>query len=178
MKDEDLRRTVLELVEEFGAKDSMLQSGTVLQHSAERLGIHGNREGEQALLTYFGDLFRIGYLAWGYNLANASPPFCHITKRGRQALSRLGRDPANPDGYMVHLRSLGPMSATTEAYIQEALSTYSAGCAKATAVMVGAATESIVLDVRDQLVSRLETLGQPIPKKLGQWKASTPKTYR
>ena len=174
MNDQDLRRTVLEVVDEFGSSpNSALQSATVLQKSAERLEIRQDVEAEQALLAFFGDLFRIGYLAWGHNISNPAPPFCHITKRGRQALSQIGRDPANPDGYMSYLRTLGPMNATTEAYIDEALSTYAAGCFKATAVMVGVATESIVLTLRDAIVARLGVLGQPIPKKLNDWRCKT-----
>ncbi|MCZ6529279.1 MAG: hypothetical protein O6949_02965 [Chloroflexi bacterium] len=174
MNDEDLRRTVLEVVEEFGTREnSALQSATVLQNSAQRLGIRQNPEAERAILAYFGDLFRIGYLAWGHDLANPAPPFCHITKRGRQTLSQMGRDPSNPDGYMQHLGTLGSMSSTTEAYIREALATYSAGCAKATAVMVGVATESIILDLRDELISRLTSLGQAPATKLSDWKCKT-----
>jgi hypothetical protein len=89
MDGEQLRRTLLEVVRELGSRrDSTLQSASVLEESAKRLGIRGVDQ-EQALLTFFGDLFRIGYLAWGYNLINAAPPFCHITDRGRAALAAL-----------------------------------------------------------------------------------------
>jgi len=157
---EHIRRTVLEVVRDFGARpDSYLQSAAVLQESAKRLGIRGIEQ-EQALLTFFGDLFRIGYLAWGFNLSNPAPPFCHITDRGRRALAALSRDPSNPDGYLANLRAIGRLNPVSESYIREALATYAAGCFKATAVMVGAAAESVVLELRDVLVARLDTLGK------------------
>jgi len=175
MKDEDIRRTVLEVVQEFGTvKNSILQAGTVIQHSVQRLDIPPHDlDSQQALLAFFGDLFRTGYLAWGYNIANPSPPFCHITQRGRQALSKLGRDPTNPDGYIHHLKTIGTMNGITEAYIKEALRTYNAGCEKATTVMVGVATESIVLELRDELVKKLAEVGQSVPKNLNDWKIKT-----
>ena len=47
--------------------------------------------------------------------------------------------------------------------MSEALTTYDANCIKATAVMVGAAAESLVLEVRDTLV---ESLGGDVPQNL------------
>ena len=170
MDGEQIRRTVLEVVRDFGARpDSYLQSAAVLQESAKRLGIRGIEQ-EQALLTFFGDLFRIGYLAWGFNLSNPAPPFCHITDRGRRALAALSRDPSNPDGYLANLRAIGRLNPVSESYIREALATYAAGCFKATAVMVGAAAESVVLELRDVLVARLDALGQTRPPDLDDWR--------
>ena len=167
---EKLRRTVLEVVRELGARpDSHLQSGAVLQTSAQRLGIRGIEQ-EQALLVFWGDLFRIGYLAWGYNLSNPSPPFCHITDLGRKALAAFSRDPANPDGYMANLRAIGKLNPISESYVREALATYAAGCFKATAVMVGAAAESVVLQLRDVLGTRLDVIGQARPPDLDDWR--------
>ena len=170
MDGEQLRRTLLEVVREFGSRrDSYLQSASVLEESAKRLGIRGVDQ-EQALLTFFGDLFRIGYLAWGYNLINSAPPFCHITDRGRAALAALSRDPSNPDGYLANLHSNGTLNPVAESYIREALATYGAACFKATAVMVGAAAESVILELRDALVTRLDALKKPRPPDLDDWR--------
>lgn len=170
MDGETLRRTVLEVVNELGGgEDNYLQSASVLEESARRLDVRGV-EDEQALLTFFGDLFRIGYLAWGYNLSNPAPPFCHITNRGRVALATLSRDPSNPDGYLANLYARGNLNPVSESYIREALATYAAGCFKATAVMVGAAAESIVLEFRDSLGARLDALENPHPPDLDDWR--------
>jgi len=172
---ERIRRTVLEVVSGHPVT-SPLQAATVLSESVRRLRADGGFAGlqqEQALLTFFGDLFRIGYLAWGYNVSNPGPPFCHITERGRGALAKLSRDPSNPDGYLAHLRSVAPMPAVTESYVREALSTYSAGCFKAAAVMIGVAAESVVLELRDAVGARLDALGRPRPKALDDWRVKT-----
>jgi hypothetical protein len=172
MDGRELRKTVLEVVKEAGTRqNTALQSATILHESAKRLNIRGIEE-QRALLAFFGDLFRIGYLAWGHDLLNSSPPFCHITDRGRIALAAVSRDPTNPDGYLANLQVSGSLNPVTESYIREALATYAAGCFKATAVMVGAAAESVVLQVRDSLAARHDELGKPRPSGLDDWRIS------
>lgn len=167
-----IRTVVLEVIEDLLKQygNGNLQSGSVLQRAASRLGQPRDLQSEQALLASFYDLFRTGYLSWGTNLANPAPPFCHVTELGRRALAQHSRDPANPDGYMAHLRSQGAVDPVGESYIREALNTFNAACFKATAVMVGGAAESLVLGVRDALVTKLQTLGQPIPSALSDWR--------
>lgn len=165
-----LRAVLLEVVDDLSSQNTYLQSGGVLQKAAQRLGIQHNLQAEQMLLTFFYDLFRTGYLSWGYNLANQAPPFFHITALGRQALAQRSRDPANPDGYLANLRAKARIGAVTESYITEALETFNAACFKATAVMVGAAAESVVLAIRDALIAKLQTLGHSVPADLGDWR--------
>lgn len=157
------------LLEELRDHKYSLQSGTVLREAARRLsGVN-----QQALLTAFSDLFRTGHIAWGYNLDNPDPPFLHVTEQGRRALAHLSRDPLNADGYMAHLDGAAQISPIARSYVVEGLRTYGADCYKASAVMVGAASERIVLDVRDLLVARMHALGQPVPSNLTTWKIGT-----
>jgi len=62
----ELRDVVLQIIEDLSKEYTYLQSGAVLQRAQKRLGIT-KLEDEQALLAFFHDLFRIGYLSWGYN---------------------------------------------------------------------------------------------------------------
>jgi len=173
MDGEVLRQAVLEEVARLSARGSELQSGSVLQAAAQRLGIIGisvqDTEHQQALLTFWHDLFRSGYLAWGLNLSNPSPPFCHLTEQGRQALSHISRDPLNPSGYLSSLRSRVTLSDIVNSYIEEALRTWNADCYKATAVMIGVASESMILEIRDVLSARMDSLGQTKPADLMHW---------
>src|SRR6185369_6558113 len=86
-----------------GTDNPNLQSDTILQDIAYKLGIINDHDSERALLTMFHDLFRTGYLAWGYNVQNTRPPFFHITQQGRKALEHLSHDPMNPDGYLAYV---------------------------------------------------------------------------
>jgi hypothetical protein len=169
MDGSQLRAIVLQIIDELSTQYTSLQSGAVLQRAYSRLQIQRKTD-EEALLTFFYDLFRIGYLSWGCNLANPSPPFFHVTKLGREALASHSRDPANPDGYLLHLCGTSGIAPITESYIREALRTFNSGCFKATAVMVGAAAESIVLEIRGVLVHKLELANATIPKALNDWR--------
>jgi len=94
----------------------------------------------------------------------------HLTALGRQALALRSRDPANPDGYLAHLRARAAVGPVTDSYITEPLNTFNAACFKATAVMVGAAAESLALGVRDALIARLQVLGKSVPPALSDWR--------
>jgi hypothetical protein len=169
MQGTDIRAVVLEVVDDLSRKYDNLQSGSVLKEASRRLP-RRDRATDQALLTVFYDLFRTGYLSWGHDLPNPDPPFFHLTVLGRQALALRSRDPANPDGYLAHLRARATIGSVTDSYITEALNTFNAACFKATAVMVGAAAESLILGVRDALVGRLQALGRSVPASLNDWR--------
>jgi hypothetical protein len=148
---------------------STLQQSTVLDAVARNLGTYD----PQAILTQWGELFRTGLLAWGFNLSNPNPPFFHVTERGRQALAHLTRDPSNPAGYLRHLASIAPIDTVAMSYLTEGLECYVAGLFKAAAVMVGTAAESVILNLRNGAVEKLNALGKPVPKGMEDWRVKT-----
>jgi len=81
--------------------------------------------------------------------------------------------PANPDGYLAQ-SEISKINDISLSYLKEALRTYNSDCCKATAVMVGAATESLVLELRDAIVSTMSSkLSQASLKGLKSWKMNT-----
>jgi hypothetical protein len=172
----DIRETLLKVIQDLQPKsprDGSLQQVSVLNHTTDRLGIVNDLDLEQAVLAQWHDLFRTGYLAWGHNLSNASPPFFHVTARGRRALEKVSRDPGNPAGYLKHLQASAKLNSLASSYLLEGLECYVNDLVKSAAVMIGAASESIVLDLRDVLVKRLTKLGLSIPPKLQDWRVKT-----
>jgi hypothetical protein len=172
----DIRETMLTVVQDMlpkGPLDGSLQQSSVLQEAANRLGINRDPDLELALLTLWNDLFRTGYLAWGMNLSNPNAPFFHVTDRGRSALQRLSRDPGNPAGYLSHLQSIGELNPIAKSYLDEGLECFSAGLHKAAAVMLGAAAESIILELRENVLARLTNLGIEPSKQLLDWRIKT-----
>ena len=161
---------MLEVIKEYSLRDNSLQSGSILDETARRLNVRNNILVEQAIMTFFHDLFRAGQIAWGYNLSNPNPPFCHLTDIGRKTLENYSRDPSNPDGYWAYLSNLGNLNTVARSYIEEALRTYSSNCFKATAVMVGAASESLALELRDALVDRIKDKGDLPSASLSDWR--------
>ena len=146
-----------------------LQQGSILEAVARKVG----RGHDEAILTQWSELFRTGLLAWGMNLSNPNPPFFHLTERGRKALAHLTRDPSNPTGYLRHLASIARLTPVADSYLREGLECYVAGLFKASAVMIGAAAESLILSLRDETVQRLTTLGAGVPKQLQDWRVKT-----
>lgn len=167
-----IRETLLHVMKEYSGRPGYFQTRQILSEVARRLNLRGEAQ-EQALLTLWADMHRLGIVATGYNLDNSEAPFCHLTSLGRRTLASLSRDPANPDGYMSVLHAGGPLQAVAESYIEEALAAYNSSCFKAAAVMVGAASESLILDLRDTLVGRLGDLGRKPSSKLSDWRAKT-----
>jgi hypothetical protein len=162
-----------QLMQIVATKGNSFQQGSILRECAQALKI-GYDEGQQhLLLTCWYDLFRNGYLSWGLNLDNPNPPFCHLTEIGRKALENFSRDPANTDGYLSYLRNRAGLNDVARSYIVEALATYNANCFKSTAVMIGCATESLILELRDELVTKLLGLKRPYPKQLDDWRIKT-----
>lgn len=168
-----IRQTLLQVCDEYARiGPGYFQSGPVLNETSNRLSIR-TLEDQQALLTVWGDLFRLGVLGWGYDLSNTAPPFMHLTEVGRRTLSNLSRDPYNPAGYLAAVRPLLTTGSVALSYLEEGVNTFQAGCMKATAVMVGASAESLVLDVRDTLVARLNAIGAPVSARLTDWRVKT-----
>lgn len=167
---QEIRRVFLEVINELSRRGSSLQSGVVLREVQSRLNIRNNLEMEQVLLTFWHDLLRSGYLAWGYDLANPDPPFCHLTEQGRRTLSNLSRDPANPEGYLAHVTRTAPLNPIADSYLKEAIHSYNNNCYKASAVMIGAAAESIILVLREVLVTKIQGLTRTPPRDLLDWR--------
>jgi hypothetical protein len=150
-----------------------LQQGYVLESAARKLRANQNPEIEQAILTQWNELFRTGILAWGLNIANPNSPFFHLTERGRRALANLTRDPSNPAGYLRHLASVATLDPIAMSYLAEGLDCYVAGLFKASAVMIGCAAESVILNLRDLTIQKLTTLARTTPQNLNDWRIKT-----
>ncbi len=167
-----LRNTLLETVGGL-SKNHKLTTGLILGKMGENVGLPFVRQHAEELLTYLYDLFRTGHLSWGMNYENPDPPWCHLTEKGRKALEVFSRDPANPAGYLSHVQKLKPVNPVALSYVKEALSTYNSDCFRATAVMIGVGTESIVLELRETLSKRMKDLGKSPSRHLEDWKVKT-----
>ena len=172
----DIREAIIAVASEQRPKhqsEQSLQQSAVLEAVVKRLGRSHDREFEQAILTQWHDLFRTGVFAWGYDVNNPNPPFFHFTDLGRRALERLSRDPSNPSGYLRHLSGVTPLNPTANSYVAEGLDCFVAGHYKAAAVMIGAASESLILELRDGVSARLAQTNQQAPKGLADLRVKT-----
>lgn len=127
---------------------------------------------QKAILILFNDYLRSGLIGMGDPKSVGSisvgswPTSFHLTPEGNELLEQASRDPINPAGYLANIEEDAALDATTKDYVEEALRTYRACCFKATAVMIGAAVENLILNLRDELVGRLKARGDTQTKKL------------
>lgn len=171
----ELRKLLLEIIEQNSPRrpeDCSLQWNTVRIALRERFG-RATLNVQRAVLTQWQELFTAGILAWGADWDNPEPPFFHVTDKGRRALDALARSPDNPLGYLRYVASVASLNPVAESYLREGLACFNAGLHKAAAVMVGAAAESVVLELRDVVVGRLEREGKSPPAKLSDWRVRT-----
>jgi len=173
MATDDVRSVLLKVIEDVASKRGpVFDEFEVIDETKKRLEAH-DIETQHAILDAWHDLYRVGILSWGFNAetrANTTPPWVHLTALGKKTIVNVSRDPSNPAGYVASLDALIPRGTVARSYIDEAVRTYGAGCDKATAVMVGAAAETLTLDLRDALLARMVTLGKTPSKKLGDWR--------
>jgi hypothetical protein len=86
-----------------------------------------------------------------------------------KTLQHASRDPINQTGYLAYLAQESPLDPAALSYVEEALSTYRLCCYKATAMLIGAAIELLVLDLRDCLVDGLKRSGKAPSANLNGW---------
>jgi hypothetical protein len=165
-----VRECLLQVIAEHADGGGALQSAHVLDETYSRFGRRKDQSLEQAILTAYYDLFRTGYLAWGQDIRNADPPHFHLTELGRKALATLSRDPGNPDGYLNVLSRSASLNPIADSYIREALACFVHDLPKAAAVMVGCASESMAVELRDAITARLQTLNHPFPPDIDDWR--------
>ena len=172
---QDVRAVLLEVIQEQSPQNAMqnMQSNSVLRAAVERLGIARDNVSEQILLTEWHELFRTGHMSWGFNISNPGPPFCHVTTRGEHALGNLARDPSNPSGYMQHLNANAEINDICKSYLSESLDCYMNGLYKAAAVMLGAASESIIIELRDTTVNKINEVSGDLPRGIDDWRIKT-----
>ena len=157
----DFRAVLLQVVaDQQQMRTGGLNQTGILHEATQRFKPRLTPQEEQALLTAWYDLFRSGHLSWGYNLNNPDPPFCHVTEQGRRTLAQINRDPSNPDGYLAYLSSRATLNSLAAAYVGEAIGTYNTNHFRAAAVMIGVASESMALDLRDALIAGIARTGR------------------
>lgn len=110
------------------------------------------REEDQSRLKHvIWDLILERVLIPGQSSPNTTPdgwPFLSVTDHGRKVLAESGPVPYDPDGYLASLdKTVGGFHPSTKKYLEESLSTFRTGNYLASAVMLGAASEMLFLEL-------------------------------
>ncbi len=158
----------------------------VIKQVVGQLNAASDEDLKRAVLCYFNDLLRAGVVGIGdkdyvdpKRRVSAGPTAewphgkCYLTPDGKEVLTQASRDPINSPGYLAYLDQEATLDDVTRGYVEEALSTYRACCYKATAVLIGAAVEKLVLALCDELRMRLNAIGSKPTKGLDAWQVKT-----
>ncbi len=177
MKPEEIQQELVEIIDGLSKGDGSASLSGVIQRFQERAQRRGQSHvppGDQRLvLQAYYELHRTGALCWGLDFTNLGGTHAHVTLHGRKVLEHATRDPSNQAGYKRAIDPFVPVGTTARSYVDEALVTFATGCEKATAVMIGAAAEALLLELRDELVVQMKAKGKAVPKALEAWQAKT-----
>jgi hypothetical protein len=159
-------------IDQINKQGGTLQSTTTLSSALNQIckEYGGKRDdNEKVLLRAWNDLYRNGDIIPGTSISELSPSFFQVTDKGNESFEYLNRDPGNPQGYLEHLSKKAKIDHIAESYLREALQSYNANCFKAAAVMLGCASERLILNLAEILVGKIKGKGDKPSKKLGSW---------
>lgn len=89
-------------------------------------------------------------IVFGMDQANGEWPFYRVTERGASSLGAGSLQPYDPDGFIDYFRkTAGSVDPTVDEYVLEAVRAFNAGCARSAAVMLGCASEKLLLLLAD-----------------------------
>ena len=116
-------------------------------------GASPTRYDHEVALTYWWQLARTGLIALlGGEPRNSSENWI-LTKEGRAALARKSGSPHRP-GYLAELRRRVPdLDPTVLVYLQEAVGAWQSGLYRSSVVMLGGASERLILLLAESVIA-------------------------
>ena len=133
-----------------------LKEGLITQE----FGHNALMEFEQVVFDVVWELILEGVFAPGRNPENygCNLPFFRVTAHGKNCLKTGAFTPHDPKNYLQQLASDNPtLTELSKMYLGEALETFRARNYLATAVMVGVASETILIDLTEAVHKALDT---------------------
>ena len=178
---DNVRQILMEAIKEHsdsgrkGVKPDRVFEAVIRKINPMPVNTERDFEVKRVVLGYWNEMMRVGYLNLGnieaHQSWDAGP--CFVTELGQVAQAQADRDPMNPAGYLAYLDKEAVIDSVARSYVEEALNTYRACCYKATAVLIGAAVELLVLNLRDALRDGLNKQGVSLPQGLDAWQVKT-----
>lgn len=119
------------------------------------------------------DCMSKGLLIFALDESNSRWPFYRLTSRGAEVVREASPQPYDPDGFLKHLaRTVPALDADVRGYIEEAVRAYVSGCPRSAAVMLGCASEKMVLLLCEALEASISD-----PKKKAEFLAQLAKKW-
>lgn len=97
-----------------------------------------------------------GVIIPGMNANNPNLPFFSVTEYGQKVVDSPDPVPHDPDGYIAHLDEVAPnLNPIAKSYIAEGLECFQRATYTAAVVMLGVASERLILDLADSVANKL-----------------------
>lgn len=85
-------------------------------------------------------------IVFGMDNANPAWPFYRVTEYGASALKAMTPQPYDPDGFMAYFdATCGGIEPAVRGYVAEAVHAFNSNCTRSAAVMLGCASEKMLL---------------------------------
>jgi hypothetical protein len=95
-------------------------------------------------------------IVFGMNGSNSNWPFYRVTEYGASAVKSTTSQPYDPDGFMAHFdATCTGIEPPVRAYVAEAVLAFNSGCTRSSAVMLGCASEKLLLLLCDAFESAI-----------------------
>lgn len=111
------------------------------------------RDDDAQFLEILFELLHQGILIQAKNSNNAGWPWLGLTARGKQYLEDSDPDAHDPDGYLASLDEDEPLDDVERRYLAQAAAAFRADLPDAAAVMLGAASEHLLLRLAEAIVN-------------------------
>jgi hypothetical protein len=139
--------------------DEAFKDGLLQQRPDFSYGTHQTL-GENILEVVWGLIIE-GVYTPGISVQHPGFPGLRLTEYGGKCFEAGELTPHDPDGYLKRLKTVCPnIDATTMLYVEEALGSFRSGRFLASAVMIGVASESMLLRLVDAVRGALNPADQ------------------
>jgi len=125
------------------------------------LDSHGYRVVPEAVRQLFWQFLVQGLLVWGSDDINPNLPFYRVADYGQSILKHESARPYGPDGFLKEFATTNSQADSVVLdYLEEAVRAFNSGCHKAAAVMLGCASEQLVLVLHEAFEEAIEDAGR------------------
>ena len=107
-----------------------------------------------------------GLVTIGVNDANPQWPWLSLTEYGEKYAKEGQVTPYDPDGYLKSLTEVGVLDPMERRYIPQALAAFRKGLPDASAVMIGAASEHLLIRLGDEIEQKDASVATVMHAKL------------
>jgi hypothetical protein len=95
-----------------------------------------------------------GVMTIGSDQANENWPHLSLTEYGEEVVNNPEANPHDVADYLARIRASGPMDEIEERYVTQAIQAYLKGLPDASAVMLGAASEHLIISLIEDIAEK------------------------